>query len=155
MDLHIIVWSMFWICGILRHRKGILSLPTYYINMLFNLPAQFCLFIYSFIFVFSFISPKIFLFNDLFFQVETSYCLVASTPDAALCFQSMFYPLCHFSCFRVSSREGKLQNWNFKMLLYHQCSMSYSAFYLLLISQTQLHFECFWAADMWRRVSSG
>lgn len=101
------------VCGVLQHSKGILSLPMYCMNMLFNLPAQFHLFIYLFIFVFSFISPKVFLFNDLFFQVETSYCLVASTPEAALCFQSTFYPLHRFSCFSVSSWEGKLQNWNF------------------------------------------
>lgn len=58
--------------------------------------------------------------------------LTASIPEAALCFQSTFYLLCHFSCFSVSSWEGRLAELElqpvFKMLLYHnsvQCLVLY------------------------------
>lgn len=72
------------ISGVLSHSKEILSLSMYCINMLFNLPFI-CSFI--FFFVFFFIPRRIFSLMISDFQVETSYCLSASTPESALCFQ--------------------------------------------------------------------
>lgn len=127
------------VCGVLRHSNGIVSLPMYCMNMLFNLPAQF---IYLFIFIFSFIS---FLFNVLFFQVETSCCLVASAPESALCSQSTFYPLCLFSCFSVSSWEGKLQNWHFSQYSRCYCSITvFSVLFCILFMSNFLNTVAFW-----------
>lgn len=132
MDLHFTVWPVFWdqlFVEFLDIARGFWVLSMCCINMLINLPAQFHLFIYPFFFVFSFISPRIFSLMICFLQVETSYHLVASTPEVALCFQRTFYPLCNFYCFSVSSWEGKLQNWNFSQ--YSRCYCTITVFYVL------------------------
>lgn len=123
------------VCGVLRHSKGILSLPTYCrycrctycINMLFNPPAQFHWFIYLFIFVFSFISPRIFLFNDLVFSSGNFLLLLFLKLLCA--FNQHFIPSVIFPVLVYPLGKEGLQNWNFSQ--YSRCCCTITVFNVL------------------------